>query len=245
MARLLKEVTERPQTYSSPAIRARRSRILDETRKIISEQGIAALSMSEIGKRAGVAKRTLYNAFQTRERMIATAIQEYFDEYVTRIPHGSTAGTLMHNLERLISVHQRNRHIRNYIRAIMALYFSPEADSDIWMAMHSMATRSNLLWMRNLQEKKQLQSWIDVEKLADDVVRYEYATINDWAQGRLTDDEIIPRLLTSYLTFMAGATRGAARKEIEDMLRQISESGVPVLPERTPTNDVSQPNIEC
>ena len=228
--RLLNEVTERPQTYSSPAIRARRTRILDETRKMISEQGVSALSMNEIGKRAGVAKRTLYNAFQTRERMIAAAIQEYFDDYLARIPYHNDPGTLMHNLERIVAVVQRNRKIRNYIRAIMGLYFNPDTDPDIWTAMQSMGTRPNLGWIRNLQSRRHLQPWIDVEKLADDIVRYEYATINDWARGRIGDDEIVPRLVRSYLTFMSGATRGAARKEIEELLARIEEEGLSALP---------------
>jgi AcrR family transcriptional regulator len=225
-AATLVEVNERAQNYSSPAIRARRSRILEETRKSIAENGISALSMNEVGKRAGVAKRTLYNAFQTRERMIAVAIQEYFDEYVRRIQYTNPAGTLMNNVERMISVISRNRKIRNYIRAIMALYFSPEADPDIWQTMHGMATRSNLEWVRSLQAGKQLQSWVSAERLVDDLVRLEYATINAWAQGRLTDDEIIPHLLQNYLTFVAGATRGAARKEIENLLREINDHGV-------------------
>lgn len=222
---VLNGTSERAQTYSSPAIRARRSRILEETRKAIAEEGIAALSMNEVGKRAGVAKRTLYNAFQTRERMIAIAIQEYFDEFVKRISYTNPVGTLMHNVERMVTVVNRNRQIRNYIRAIMALYFSPEADTDIWQAMHSMATRSNLEWTRMLQLKRQLQPWADAERLADDVVRLEYATINAWAQGRIGDDEIVPHLLQSYLTFVAGATRGAARREIEDLLREVMEHG--------------------
>ena len=222
----LNEAHERTQIYSSPAMRARRSRILAETRKAIAEQGIAALSMNDVGKRAGVAKRTLYNAFQTRERMIAIAIQEYFDEFVTCISYAHPVGTLMHNVERMVSVVNRNRQIRNYIRAIMALYFSPEADGDIWQAMHRMAARSNLEWMRILQSKRQLQPWAEAEQLADEVVRLEYATINAWAQGRMGDDEIIPHLLRSYLTFVAGATRGAARREIEDLLHEVTGHGV-------------------
>ena len=71
--------------------------------------------------------------------MIATAIQEYFDEYVSRIVYSSPPGTMQHNLERMISVVQRNRKIRNYIKAIMALYFSSDVDRDIWTAMHSPA----------------------------------------------------------------------------------------------------------
>src|SRR5438094_204527 len=76
----------KPQTYSSPAIRARRRRILEETRRMIAEDGLLNFNMNELCKRAGVAKRTLYNAFQTREQLIAIAIAEYFQEYVDRIP---------------------------------------------------------------------------------------------------------------------------------------------------------------
>lgn len=225
-----KEAAERPNTYNSPAIIERRRRILDETRIIIAEQGIAAVSMNEICKRAGVAKRTLYNAFQTRERMIATAIKEYFDEYVAQIAFDSPPGTMMHNLERMISVVQRNRKIRNYIRAILSLYFSPDVDEDIWTAMHSPALQHNMEWIRALEARRQLQSWVDAEELVDDLVRFEYATIHDWAQGRIADDEIVIRLVSSYLTFVLGAVAGAARKEIERLLKDIAENGVEALP---------------
>ncbi|CAN5156385.1 hypothetical protein BH09PSE3_BH09PSE3_18180 [soil metagenome] len=227
---LLKEVNERPQTYSSPAIVERRRRILEETRKVIAEHGIAALSMIDIGQRAGVAKRTLYNAFQTRERMIAAAIQEYFDDYVSRISYTYPPGTMLHNLERMISVVQRNRKIRNYIRAIMALYFSSEVDIDIWTAMHLLAKRHNKEWIQGLADRKQLQPWVEVDKLVDDLVRFEYATINDWAQDRIPDEDVIVRLIASYLTFVLGSVRSTARKEVEALLRDIQERGVDALP---------------
>lgn len=225
-----KEAGERPQTYSSPAILERRRRILEETRQVIAEQGVAALSMNDIGQRAGVAKRTLYNAFQTRERMIAAAIQEYFGEYVSRITFTSPPGTMMHNLERMISVVQRNRKIPNYIRAIMSLYFSTGVDTDIWTAMHSTAKQYNQEWIQALAARKQLQPWVNLDTLVDDLVRYEYATINDWAQERIADDGIIVRLVSSYLTFVLGAMRGTARKEVEALLKDIAERGLEALP---------------
>lgn len=231
----IKELAERPQTYSSPAIIERRRRILEETRKVIAEQGIAALSMNDIGQRAGVAKRTLYNAFQTRERMIASAIQEYFDEYVSQIDYASEPGTLRYNLERMITVVQRNRKIRNYIKAIMALYFSSDVDHDIWTAMHSPAVEHNRTWIATLEKKKQLQPWIDVDALVEDLVRFEYATINDWAQGRIPDGDIIVRLVGSYLSCVLGTLKGAARKEVEALIMDIAERGMDALPVRKRT----------
>lgn len=219
---------EKILVYSSPAIHARRRRILEETRKLIAERGLSGFSMDEICKRAGVAKRTLYNAFQTKERMIAIAIHEYFDRYISRIPYTAPPGTMQASIERMAFVIQRNRQIRNYINAIMSVYFSPDADQAIWSTMHSMAVESNLQWIQALKAKRQLQPWVDPARLADDVVRIEYAIIYDWCRGRIADDEIVVHLLTGHLTCMAGAARGAARREIEAKLLEIHESGVPL-----------------
>jgi AcrR family transcriptional regulator len=218
-----------PQTYSSPAIRARRRRILEEGRRMIAEDGLLNFNMNELCKRAGVAKRTLYNAFQTREQLIAVAISEYFQEYVDRIPYSAPLGTLQNNLERLISVTQRNVHIRNYIRAIMSIFFSADAESDIWRTMQGMATRPTLEWLRNLAARRQLQPWIEPQNLADDLVRLEYGIVNDWSLGRLSDEDLTPHLLLSFLTYMAGATRGAANAEIRETIEQIQAKGVPTI----------------
>jgi AcrR family transcriptional regulator len=227
---LLKQVAERPQTYSSPAILERRKRILKETRTVIAERGIAGLNMSEIGLRAGVAKRTLYNAFQTREGMIASAIQEYFDDYVEHIPYEHPAGTMLRDVERLVSLVDRNLEIRNYVRAIHAIYFSSEGDSGIWDALHSMVLRPTLERVNALSEGGYLHEWIDIDQLADDLVRHCYATMNEWSIGRIKDGDIKLRLMVSYLTIVAGATRGAAREEVETLLARIADEGVAALP---------------
>ena len=227
---MLNEVGDRPQIYSSPAIIERRKRILAETRKLIAEQGIAAFSMNEIGHRAGVAKRTLYNAFQTRERMIAAAIQEYFDEHVSKLSYVSRPGTMEHNIERMISILQRNRKLRNYVKAVLSLYFSSDVDPHIWSAIHAPAVHHNRRWIERLAAKKQLQPWVHVDQLVDDLVRFEFATINEWAQGRIADDQVMVRLVSSYLSCVAGALKGTARKEVEALLKAISDRGDEAIP---------------
>lgn len=222
--------------YSSPAIHERRRRILDETRKMIAERGLADFSMDEIGQRAGVAKRTLYNAFQTKERMIAIAIHEYFQSYLAHIPFGAPIGSVRRNVERLIFMIQRDLQIRNYVSAIVSIYFSADADSDIWKTMHSMSVEPNLQWILPLKAKRQLQPWVDAERLADDLVRVAYATLNDWCRKRIDDEHILFHFVCACLTVAAGATRGAARKEIEEILLRYHAEGIPAappLPQRT------------
>lgn len=216
--------------YSSPAIHERRRRILDETRKMIAERGLSDFSMDEIGQRAGVAKRTLYNAFQTKERMIAIAIHEYFQSYLTHIPFTAPVGSMQRNVERLIFMIRRDLQIRNYVGAIVSIYFSADSDSDIWKTMHAMSVEPNLQWIMPLKAKRQLQPWVDPETLADDLVRIAYATLNDWRRKRIDDDKVMVQFVCACLTVAAGATRGAARKEIEEMLGRFHTEGIPAAP---------------
>ena len=179
----------------------------------------------------------MYNAFLTRERLIAAAIQEYFVEYSSRLSFNSDVGTLRRNIERIAAIGRSNDKIRNYIRATMAVYFSPDIHPDIWEAMHSVAVRSNIDLLNSLRKAGQLQPWVDPDALANDIVRYEYATINDWMRGMLAEDQLIPRLTLSYLTFMSGATREGTRAEIEAMINEFLEGRGPAFAPRRDLED--------
>jgi len=208
----------RRASYSSPLILERRRRILEQTRKLIAEQGLAGFSMDELCKRAGVAKRTLYNAFQNREHLIAVAIQDYFEGFANRIQVGVPEGTLGHLIERIALVVNRSKQIVNYNRALMAVYHSPDVNPEIWATIHAIGTETFRPYIEALAKKRQLQPWIDSEQLIEDLTRYRFAAGNDWCNGRIPMDEYLGRLLTGMLSMLAGATRGAARKEIEAIL---------------------------
>ncbi len=214
-----KKAPQRPANYQSPAIRERRRRILNEARLMISEKGINDFSMDELGVRAGVAKRTLYNAFNSKELIISTAIQQYFDTFIEKIPYSTPAGSLPRIVERLAWIVRRNKEIPNYIKALMAIYFSPDIEDDIWESIHMLGVRFNMEWIKKLTSKRQLQPWIDPEQMAHDIIRIEYGVISDWCQGRIDDDDFLPHILLCYLNYVVGATKGRARKEVEDMLK--------------------------
>jgi AcrR family transcriptional regulator len=214
--------------YLSPAIIARRKRILEETRKMIAERGLAGFNMDDLCKRAGVAKRTLYNAYHTKERMIALAIEEYFENYTVDIPFTAQAGSIQRNIDRIIFIYQRNRNPRNYARALASIYFSHDVDKDLLVTMHQMLVDANLEWILAYKAKRQLQSWIDADAFANDMVRMEYALLNDWCRGVIADDDIVNHHVRACLTFAAGATRGEARKEIESLLQHYHVHGFPL-----------------
>lgn len=212
------EISKGRSGYASPLIKARRHRILTETRKIISDQGIASVAMEDVANRAGVAKRTIYNAFQSKERLIAAAIQQYFDEYATRLTFETEEATVDRIIERMAIVARRNLRIRNYTRALMNIYYTHEVDPEIQRAIYDIAAASHEPWIRQLQRKRQLQPWINADELVRSIVAFRYSLAFSWAEGQISNEEFILSLIRGVLLFVAGASRGQARKEIESRL---------------------------
>jgi len=210
--------------YASQQIRDRRRRILAETRKIISEHGLAGVAMEDVAKRAGVAKRTIYNAFQSKERMIAAAIQQYFEDYAPPPACETQEETVDRMIERLAVVGRRNLRIGNYVRALMNIYYTHAVDPQIQRAIYGIAAQSHEPWIRTLERKRQLQPWASADDLVMSLVAYRYSIAFAWAEGRISDADFIITLVRGFLTFMAGATRGAARKEIEDRLTNLIQN---------------------
>lgn len=214
---------DKPLLYFSPMIIARRRRLLKETRHMIAEGGLEAFSIRKLCREAGVAQRTLYNAFQNKDRLIALAIREAFDEYQAYVQAGSDAGSLSGLLSRTIAINRRNFRVRNYTKTICALYFAPSTPRDVWQTLQNMSLTGNRAWLD--RHRGDLQPWIDVATFADTLASAQYSTINDWCLGRLSDADYLPRLAETMLILFVGALRGAIAEEAQGYLESIRRTG--------------------
>lgn len=211
--------------YSSPSIHERRRRILREARRLLAESGLEKFSIRTLCKRADVAQRTLYNAFHNRDRIMALAIQEAYEDVNRYMRYRTSAETMEGIIDRLISVNTRNLRARNYTQAVAAIFFAPASSQDIWVAMRQMVDTNLRQWLDRLVRDDLLEDWVNVDEFAHEIANLEYATINDWAQGRIPDDQYVRRLITGVLTHVVGAIRGEDRETAMRMLRQIRTTG--------------------
>ncbi|HEX8058105.1 MAG TPA: TetR/AcrR family transcriptional regulator [Novosphingobium sp.] len=211
--------------YSSTLIHERRHRILQETRKMIAEKGIEGFSIRNLCSKADVAQRTLYNAFHSKDRLIAIAIREAYEEVNGYIRYRTSAETLEGIVDRLISVNRRNLKARNYTRAVTSIYFSPNAGEDVGNALREMVFLNLRQWLNRLDRDGELQPWVNLDELADTFANIEYSIINDWARARIKDDDYIRRLITAVLSVAAGVTTGKVRDQANEMLNQIAKTG--------------------
>ena len=139
--------------YSSPQIQERRERILHEARKLIVEEGIEAFSIRKLCARAGVVQRTLYNAFHSKDRIIALAIWNAYEEAHRKTRYKTAPDTIEGVIDRMYSVNRRNLRTPNYARAIVQLYFAQGLGEDILEALRAMVYFQRL-WLERVEQAR-------------------------------------------------------------------------------------------
>lgn len=214
---------EKPLLYSSPMIIARRRRLLKETRHMIAEDGLEGFSVRKLCQRAGVAQRTLYNAFQNKDRLIALAIREAFDEFSAYVRSGLDPASLGGLLTRVIAINRRNFRVRNYTKAVCAIYFAPSTPRDVWQTLQDMALSGNGDWLARNQAF--IHDWIEIDHFNHSLANVQYSTINDWCLGRIPDGEYLPRLAENMLLLIIGAVHGSLADEAARYLEEIKRTG--------------------
>lgn len=218
-------------SYTSQPIIERRRRLLRETRRMIARDGIENFSIRRLCKSANVAPKTLYNAFGFRERLIALAIREGFDVWVATAEFDSDPHSLVGLLDRTIALNRQNLRARNYAAAMSAIYFQPGIDQSVWEIMQDMTLSVIKPWMIELSGRDELREGFNVSHFAAAVAHLQFATIQDWANGRLGDEHYILRLVENTLLLIVGASRGETEAEASRFLQHIcsEQSFPPVL----------------
>jgi len=72
-----------------------RRRILDASAALLESDGLAALSLREVARRAGVSHQAPYHHFKDRESILAELVTEGFERLAKRLAHANDqAGAL-------------------------------------------------------------------------------------------------------------------------------------------------------
>lgn len=219
----------RPASYASDAMRERRRRLLELARAHVAEVGFEAFSMAEVARRADVAKRTIYNAFRSKEHFIAAAIAEYSEERSAGQTLRHPEGTPLWALERFIEPTLRAEPIRDYVAAMMALYHAPGVDADVWAAIHKAAVARHRPLIEALAARGDLVDGVDAAEVIDDLARLKYALVHDWCRGWISHAESRDRQAAALLMLVRGIVRAEAQAPWTDLLARLRRDGLTVI----------------
>ena len=207
--------------YRSASIYERRRRVLAVARKMIAEHGFSGFNVRELCARAGIAQKTLYNAFGSKENVVAMAIRQYQADFNERVVYQHDPISVIGRLERTIKVHSRNVEIRPYTTAIMAVYNSPTADRSIRTAIREVAYSAINPWATALRRGRQFAEGVTMEDYIQLSVTAQYAVLTDWCVGEIEDVDLVERMCSAYLITLSGTTRGQTLREARAWLHGV------------------------
>ena len=215
----------RTLVYKSASIVERRRRILREARRMIVESGLAAFNVRDLCARAGIAQKTLYNAFGSKEAVVAMAIRQYLADFLGQMTLANDPQSVEGRLERFIKIHSRNIQIRPYTSAIMAVYNAQTAAPGVRSAIRELAEASIRPFAEAVARRRNFQPGLSVERYIEMSVTTQYAILTDWSVGEIADAELAERICEMFLVVLEGATRGVTRREAGAWLQALRNGG--------------------
>jgi AcrR family transcriptional regulator len=211
--------------YDSALMHERRQRILAETRRVIEENGIENLSMRELCKRADVAQRTLYNAFGSKDRIVGLAIQENYLEQVARMKFATAPDTMEGVIERTARVCMHFGRQRNYLKAVMDLYYAPTVHKDTIVMMRELSYGNVRPWLQQLEQRQQISPNLSLEQIENDMTDLAFSVMRKWAIGDIGVARMADEAVRGFLVLTIGSTTGEAQARA---LRTLAQRAKPV-----------------
>ncbi|MBI1179367.1 MAG: TetR family transcriptional regulator [Alphaproteobacteria bacterium] len=214
--------TQRKSSYSSAQMARRRSRVLEEARKLIGEAGYDGVTMRLLAERSQVASATLYNIYGNKETLVATAVSELFEEQIERATQECGQG-VDGALKRLDWIAGEILRMPEYARAMVTVYFSTTADSTVRDLLRNMSMTNYIYFLDLLRRQGQLEEWVNVDLVADEIANQEFAVVHDWAIGRVDSARLATRQKYTLLLTLGSVTCGPIARLVQTRLKELQE----------------------
>ncbi|EID55960.1 TetR/AcrR family transcriptional regulator [Saccharomonospora xinjiangensis] len=131
------------QESSTPA---RRTRLTPERERelfiavvdLVREHGYEALTMDAVAARTKASKATLYRQWESKPKLVATALRHLAGSSPTQVDTGSLTGDLRQMVGGLVA------HSTEYTALISGLAHAVTKDRELWQALHGLLIRPAL-----------------------------------------------------------------------------------------------------
>ena len=197
--------------------------MLEVAKAMIAEGGPEGFTIRELGRRAKVSVTTIYASFGDKEGLLAAAIEDYYQ----RLPLASARPTA--SLPKLLAAeHVRAAVLANkaYARQYVNLYFSSTVDPRVHKAIRDTSTAGagHLPWIQKAMRDGDTIPGLSLETITTMLTNHRLLVLQDWAQGRLKDEDLHTAGKMAILIFARGITCGATQARVDVELRKLARA---------------------
>jgi len=202
-------------------VEVRRQQILKAARVLLSQGGLAALSMRKLAEEASLSVNTLYNLWGTREEILRALTLDARDRMDASLPKDASPDDPVDYCRSLVraTIREMSRQ-SEFFRPMILAWLEGEIagqPSPVEPMAHSILTLSQVI--RHARTRGLLESALKPEQVAWQIHHgAQFASIQ-WALGRIDDAHFEARALYGLNLVFLGLVHEARRPEIRSKLK--------------------------
>jgi len=204
-------------------VEARRQRILDAARRLITAGGMAALSMRKLASEAGLSVTTLYNLFGVREEILQALVLDAIDQMDLILERDAPLDDPIERCRAVITVSVRHMAENEAIfrPMVIAAQQASSAGGGSSGEVTRRAVRMQALAIRAAIDQGMLTDLLDPVQLGQQIYHgFELASIQ-WALGLRDEAQFEARALYGLGVALLGVASEAIRPELEAELQKL------------------------
>ena len=193
----------------------RRENILSAARRLIAERGYEGVTMRDLARESGVAPKTLYHQFESKEKLLRTAVEERFRHAYQTIDDAHIdkgIDRLYYIVETVADTTRKNLAYAQALAPILS-----ERSSSQFAAIRMSTYRKAI---RQIYEEDDFVDWIDVELMTALIYRQVNPLYVSWLNehgARATLD--VTRMDISLI--LGAVTTGYTHRTVMQMVRRL------------------------
>ena len=207
----------------------RRARILSGARDLIADRGYAGLTMRDLAAHCRVSVPTLYNQFGSKDALLAAAVEGHFAGVLAE----TRSDRQEPGVARLLSVVERcadqMAQLPRYNRALLQAFLAGR-ETNLQASLASELASELERALGEMQGRRQLADWVSPRVLAERITASCIGASVMWLMGEFDDVKVRAAMLHATASMALGCARGAVRRRLEDVVREVQarlEPGAP------------------
>jgi AcrR family transcriptional regulator len=203
----------------------KRGQILRELRRQIGVRGIDGITMRDLAIASGVALKTLYNLFGSKEALVAESVRETYRRVMGSIIQDDGAPE---PFDQLIAYASRSAQFNLaepvYTKAMIYAYYAAyESEYSFHKDFHDYIGGGFENILTEMQTLGELRDWSSPRVIARQIVESLISTAAEWAKQVIPDDAFADTSLLTILSLLHVHLDDRRRNETEARIREIGE----------------------
>lgn len=207
-----------PELEGTERQRARRARILEATRELVTTVGYEGLTMRELAARANVSPTTLYNLFSNKDELLFAAVGERLWGSLVEIRDLAPEPGY---IELVRTVEVLALHVEAepaYAEAIAKALFQAGPEDALTRLLVQRTAQRCIPSLERMLALRQLRPEVDLERTAHLLVDGSWGCVFGWLKGLVPLTDLRRELRDLRLSILISVARGSARREMEAWL---------------------------